>query len=151
MEASTGLSNMTVLSLAVDPSNPETVYAGTGGSGVFRSLNGGASWEAIPTGLAKADVRTLAIHPSNPRVVYSGVFGSAVFAIMLSGPGEGPPRNGDLDVDGDVDFEDFFLFANAFGRSRGQAGFEDRADIDVDGDVDFEDFFLFATAFGKTG
>jgi photosystem II stability/assembly factor-like uncharacterized protein len=34
--------------LAVDPRNPSTLYAGTGGAGVFKSTDGGATWQ--PTG-----------------------------------------------------------------------------------------------------
>ena len=37
-----------VRALAIDPSNPATLYAGTNGGGVFKSTNGGATWQ--PTG-----------------------------------------------------------------------------------------------------
>jgi photosystem II stability/assembly factor-like uncharacterized protein len=40
-----------VFSLAVNPANPATVYAGTNYDGAFRSTNGGASWAAINDGL----------------------------------------------------------------------------------------------------
>jgi hypothetical protein len=49
----------------------------------------------------------------------------------------------DLNRNGAVDLEDFFLFAAAFGTS------QPRPDFDGDGFVDFTDFFLFADAFGK--
>jgi hypothetical protein len=39
------------VSLAVDPAQPDTLYAGTVGYGAFRSSDGGQSWEAINTGL----------------------------------------------------------------------------------------------------
>jgi len=47
------------------------------------------------------------------------------------------------------DFDDFFSFADSFGLSKGQAGFNLQADTDEDGDVDFDDFFAFADAFGR--
>lgn len=47
------------------------------------------------------------------------------------------------------DFDDFFAFADSFGKSKGQAGFNFQADVDDDGDVDFDDFFTFADAFGR--
>jgi len=49
----------------------------------------------------------------------------------------------DFDGDREVGFNDFFLFANAFGSS------DARFDLDGDGNVGFTDFFLFADAFGK--
>ncbi|OGG46297.1 MAG: hypothetical protein A3F84_02410 [Candidatus Handelsmanbacteria bacterium RIFCSPLOWO2_12_FULL_64_10] len=58
----------------------------------------------------------------------------------IPGGGSSAP---DFNKDGKVDFDDFFLFAAAFGSSN--ASF----DLDSDGDVGFGDFFLFAEAFGK--
>lgn len=51
-----------------------------------------------------------------------------------------------MDFDGDrrVDFDDFFIFADAFGS---QNSF---FDFNASGRVDFDDFFLFADQFGKT-
>ena len=40
-----GLMSSIVLSLAVDPHDANTVYAGTGGSGVFKSADGGKHWK----------------------------------------------------------------------------------------------------------
>ena len=49
----------------------------------------------------------------------------------------------DFDGDGEVGFDDFFLFAEAFGGS------DPRFDLDASGSVDFADFFLFAESFGQ--
>ena len=38
----------TLRALVVDPSDPNTLYVGTGGRGVFKSVNGGESW--VPAG-----------------------------------------------------------------------------------------------------
>lgn len=61
----------------------------------------------------------------------------------------GKRNAGDFDHNGQVTFDDFFLFADAFGRKGGEAGFD--VDFDLSGNslVDFDDFFLFADAFGK--
>jgi hypothetical protein len=48
------------------------------------------------------------------------------------------------------DFEDFFAFAESFGKRRGEAGFNIRADVDDNSIVDYDDFFAFADAFGRT-
>ncbi|MEE3232955.1 MAG: Ig-like domain-containing protein [Candidatus Latescibacterota bacterium] len=52
-------------------------------------------------------------------------------------------RFGDFNSSGTIDFEDFFLFADAFGsRDR-------KYDLDRSGAVDFSDFFIFADNFGR--
>lgn len=43
-----GLATSNVRSLAQSPSDPAVWYAGTNGSGLYRSTNGGARWEAMP-------------------------------------------------------------------------------------------------------
>jgi hypothetical protein len=48
-----------------------------------------------------------------------------------------------------VNFDDFFLFADHFGTSQGDAGYDALYDIIPNGSVDFEDFFRFADDFGK--
>src|SRR2546422_11282378 len=67
----------TVLSLAVDPTNPATVSAGTAGGGVFRSGNGGSAWSVV--GLGGATVSGIAVDPVDPSIVYSAVLGQGVF------------------------------------------------------------------------
>ncbi len=52
---------------------------------------------------------------------------------------------GDFDGSGTVDFNDFFIFADAFG------GTEPSVDLNDDGTVDFNDFFIFADNFGREG
>jgi len=59
-----------VLSLAVDPRAPSTIYAGGNAAGVFKSVDGGASWafSRIPG----ANVFALAIDPIQTSTVYAG-------------------------------------------------------------------------------
>ena len=54
---------------------------------------------------------------------------------------------GDLDGDKMVTFQDFLLFAAAFGKSVGDEGYNPKADLNGDDEVDFQDFLLFAAAF----
>ena len=54
---------------------------------------------------------------------------------------------GDIDGDGDVDPDDFALFAGAYGTSPPS---DPRCDLDDDGDVDSDDFAIFAGNYGKT-
>ena len=58
-----------------------------------------------------------------------------------------PSGSADFDGNGMVDFNDFFLFAGAFGQ-RGEGG-NAKYDLDGSGQVDFNDFFIFAEKFGK--
>jgi photosystem II stability/assembly factor-like uncharacterized protein len=62
-----------VIDLAVDPCNPQVVYAATGTDGLLRSGNGGRSWAALSAGLpASPEVLSVAVHPHNSGVVYAG-------------------------------------------------------------------------------
>lgn len=56
---------------------------------------------------------------------------------------------GDFNADGDVNFGDFLLFAQNFGRRVGQSVFDVRFDLNADGEVGFADFLIFASAFGQ--
>jgi len=47
-----GLMSLDVRSLAIDPQNPEIVYAGLAeGAGIFKTSNGGELWEGINYGI----------------------------------------------------------------------------------------------------
>ena len=72
--------------LAVAPSDPKTIYAGTGesdiredlstGNGVYKSTDGGATWHHI--GLEDTrQISRIVIDPQNPDVVYVGALGHA--------------------------------------------------------------------------
>jgi hypothetical protein len=57
----------------------------------------------------------------------------------------------DFDADGDVDFDDFILFAGAYGRQIGRSDHPNAAyDLDVDGQVGFTDFLIFASAYASS-
>ncbi|MEN8156981.1 MAG: hypothetical protein ABFS10_08525 [Bacteroidota bacterium] len=71
--------------LAIDPTNPDVVWVGTGegnprnslngGYGIYKSLDGGRSWELL--GLEKTrHIHRIIVHPHNPDVVYVGAIGS---------------------------------------------------------------------------
>jgi hypothetical protein len=56
-----------------------------------------------------------------------------------------PP--GDVDTDGDIDYEDYLLFVAAFGHSRGEPGYNPAADLDHDGTVSLVDYQLWRQAY----
>ena len=73
----------TVFALAIDPTTPSTLYAGTRGGGVFQSTNSGGSWSAVNTGLSNLSVSALAIDPSAPSRLYAGTWGGSALDIEL--------------------------------------------------------------------
>jgi len=61
--ANAGLTNTFVSALAIDPTTPRTLYAGTPG-GVFKTTDAGTTWGT--TGLTNTGVVALAIDPITP-------------------------------------------------------------------------------------
>ncbi|MEI6310503.1 MAG: hypothetical protein WCP58_12770, partial [bacterium] len=67
-----------VMSLALDPDNPQTLYAGIRGGGVYKSNDGGASWADFSSGLTVNYVQCLAIDPGNSQTLYAGTVGDGI-------------------------------------------------------------------------
>jgi photosystem II stability/assembly factor-like uncharacterized protein len=65
---SQGLPPVPILSLAVAPSAPNVVYAGTSGAGLFRSEDGGRNWSV--TGWTAPSVPGIVVHPQDPNRIY---------------------------------------------------------------------------------
>ncbi len=58
-----------LLSLVFAPTNPVSAYLGTGGSGVYKSTDGGLNWSA--SGLAGLSVRDLVVSPNGVSKIYA--------------------------------------------------------------------------------
>jgi photosystem II stability/assembly factor-like uncharacterized protein len=58
-----------VTTLAADPAEPATLWAGVEIDGLFRSRDGGMSWEAVGLGLSSRDIHSLAVidGPGRPK------------------------------------------------------------------------------------
>jgi photosystem II stability/assembly factor-like uncharacterized protein len=63
-----------VRALAVDPTAPGTLYAGTEG-GVFKTVDAGATWGPVKQGLTSFTVNALALDPSAHLTLYAGTKG----------------------------------------------------------------------------
>ena len=48
-----GLDNLNIRALAMSPLDPDSLYVGTNGSGLYRSPDGGVHWESVPLVLSK--------------------------------------------------------------------------------------------------
>jgi photosystem II stability/assembly factor-like uncharacterized protein len=59
-----------VIQIVFTPSDPQIVFAATGGTGLWKSTNGGLAWQAISSWTGSQDIYSLAVHPLNPDVVY---------------------------------------------------------------------------------
>lgn len=71
--------------IAVDPTAAEIVYVATADQGVFKSTDGGQTWEPADTGIVLTDLISLAIDPTNPSIVYAGA--RAFISSEIRGPG----------------------------------------------------------------
>ena len=62
------------IALAVDPQNPDVIYAGSASGGLWRlTMHGsGYSWEYIDTGFPVLGVNAIAINPDNSDEIYIG-------------------------------------------------------------------------------
>src|SRR5262249_17410757 len=58
---------------AVDPQNPNTLFAATRYRGVVKSINGGTSWTQVGFWDVYHFVTSLALDPRNPQTLYAGV------------------------------------------------------------------------------
>jgi hypothetical protein len=58
--------------IAVDPTNPNIVYAGAAQGGVYRSLNGGMTWVQLFNTAQSLAIGAITVAPSNPNIVYVG-------------------------------------------------------------------------------
>jgi photosystem II stability/assembly factor-like uncharacterized protein len=58
--------------LVINPQDPQIMYAAGVAGGVWKTINGGASWTPLGDFLANIAVTTLALSPKNPNVLYAG-------------------------------------------------------------------------------
>jgi ligand-binding sensor domain-containing protein len=71
--ANTGLTELDVTGVAVDPSDANRVWAATDGGGVFTSNDGAATWAPTAAAIPEARVNVVAVDPSG--VIFAGTRG----------------------------------------------------------------------------
>lgn len=71
----TSIDSEYTVTVAVDPLEPGTAYAGTMGGGVFKSADHGRTWSRAGSELQDTGVRCIAVTSSGPRTLYAGTDG----------------------------------------------------------------------------
>src|SRR6186713_1407694 len=70
------------------PSQPRTFYMGVASGGVFRTTNGGESWEPITDGkMTVGSIGSIAVAESNPDIIYIGTGSDGVRSNVSTGRG----------------------------------------------------------------
>jgi photosystem II stability/assembly factor-like uncharacterized protein len=76
-EENSGLNYTNIAVLAIDPANPDLIYAGTYGGGLSISTDGGNNWQAANNGIDGHFIDAIAVDPVSTDVVYlGGTFGN---------------------------------------------------------------------------
>jgi len=61
-----------VRGIAIDPTNPNTIYAGSATGGVWKTTDGGQSWASLTDLLPVLTIGSLVMDPTNPQILYAG-------------------------------------------------------------------------------
>ena len=74
------MDNLDVWRIAIDPTDPDIIFAGTRPAALFRSKDGGAHWQKLPVEIADEcpnvgvpRVTALTVDPSDHRIVWAGL------------------------------------------------------------------------------
>src|SRR5437763_4353554 len=59
-------------SLLINPTDPNIMYAGSVGGGVWKTTDGGASWNPLTDLLASIGISAMAMDPQDPNTLYAG-------------------------------------------------------------------------------
>jgi len=74
-------SRFRITAIVIDRDNPGLLYLGSAGGGVFKSLDGGESWQPLNHCLPDRDIRALALAPGGSRTLFVGT-PSGVFKLI---------------------------------------------------------------------
>jgi photosystem II stability/assembly factor-like uncharacterized protein len=61
-----------VLSIAINPTTPTTLFIGSASGGIWKSTNSGTSWTYVTTGYNVLGVPALIYHPTNSNIILAG-------------------------------------------------------------------------------
>ncbi len=75
----------TIHAIAINPSDPDVIYIVTQHAGVYKSINGGVSWQPAQNGMEGASIDTLVIDPQQPETLYAGVYQGGLYTTTDGG------------------------------------------------------------------
>ncbi|HCX27760.1 MAG TPA: hypothetical protein DHI91_01305 [Candidatus Portnoybacteria bacterium] len=82
------IASASVLAAALDPQNPQIIYLGTKGEGIYKTMDGGELWYPIVDANLSLDKRVnvydLAIDPKNTNNLYAGVYQNNLGRLLRS-------------------------------------------------------------------
>jgi hypothetical protein len=61
-----------IRAIAIDPTTPSTVFIGSVGGGIWKSVNSGASWTPINDFMANLAISSIVFNPVTPSTMYAG-------------------------------------------------------------------------------
>ena len=69
-----------VACLAIDPANPQVVFAATTNHALLKTMDGGQSWAQVGGGLPRSRaILSVAIHPADSNIIFAGLERGALF------------------------------------------------------------------------
>jgi photosystem II stability/assembly factor-like uncharacterized protein len=90
----TPVDTLTVTAIVVHPTDANMAWAAAAGGGIFRTSDGGETWEPASDGLETTMVMTLAGDPSNSEILYAGGLDSGLYRSMDWGASWQPSGTG---------------------------------------------------------
>ena len=72
-----------MISYAFDPNNSQILWAGSASGGLWRTQNGGNSWQAMSDNIPSLAIGAIAINPHNPNVMLLGTGEGYVLSPLL--------------------------------------------------------------------
>ncbi|MEW6009222.1 MAG: hypothetical protein AB1629_06280 [Candidatus Omnitrophota bacterium] len=77
--------SLRVSSLEANPMISGVIYAGTYGNGLYKTVDGGASWAELMTGLEGAKFRDIKIDPVSPNTIYATTMNNGIIKSVDGG------------------------------------------------------------------
>jgi photosystem II stability/assembly factor-like uncharacterized protein len=74
-----------IVVMEMDPNDTNVLYAGSWGSGMYKSRDGGLSWFLINQGLDYLYINSLAMDPTNSAILYAGTYEGGVYKTTNGG------------------------------------------------------------------
>ncbi len=88
-----------ITDLAVNPNDLSTYYVGAASGGVYKTINGGSSWENIFTDVPVISVGAIALDPNNVNTLYVGTGEANASSYSFLGNGMYKSTNGGMSWD----------------------------------------------------